>query len=219
MRYLKYFVFLFLFYGCASIPSEAPQLSEELGNRISAFETSNINLLHNYFSLKRNEVDKFIQNEWVPTFANELFSQPAIQAAWDTIVSENNKADRLKFLTMVGPKLQDKINQKRLELVQPLDDLEITIEQKIRDEYSLAISINNTLTSFLISAAKVDENRQRYLNMLGIKDDAINNVIDKVDDGMSDLLKGGKDVSDKVNSALVYVNKLKDLKNSLKGGK
>jgi uncharacterized protein YceK len=35
--------------GCATIPSEAPELSMELGKRISALEEANINLLYRFF--------------------------------------------------------------------------------------------------------------------------------------------------------------------------
>lgn len=64
--------------ACVSIPPEAPQLSTQLGNRIAAIEESNLTLLHRYFDRKKQDVDQFIQNEWVPEFANQFFSDPAI---------------------------------------------------------------------------------------------------------------------------------------------
>lgn len=62
---------LVIYFGCASIPSEAPELSAELGNRISALEEATINLLHEYFEFKRKDVDNFIQNNnFYDTFNN-----------------------------------------------------------------------------------------------------------------------------------------------------
>lgn len=58
------FVVLAMLIGCASIPSEAPELSAALGQRISAIEDSNITLLKRFFDQKRREVDKFIEKEW-----------------------------------------------------------------------------------------------------------------------------------------------------------
>lgn len=41
--------------GCAAIPPEAPELSAELGQRISAIESSNITLLQRFFDQKRGK--------------------------------------------------------------------------------------------------------------------------------------------------------------------
>jgi len=161
--------------GCASIPPEAPELSAELGKRISAIEDSNITLLKRFFDQKRRGVDRFIENEWVPEFANQFFSNDSISRAWDTIVRENDKKQRLLFVVKTGPKLQEKINEKRLELIQPLDQLERRIETKIRDEYTQARAMNSSITSFLLSASKVAENRNRYLEMVGVSDGSIDN--------------------------------------------
>ena len=144
--------------GCVSIPSEAPELSVELGKRIAAIEDR-------FFDQKRKEVDKFIEEEWVPEFANHFFSNKTISDAWETIVSEDDKKQRLLFLVKTGPRLIKKINEKRLELIQPLDALERRIELKIREEYTQARAINNSITSFLLSASKVADNRNRYLQM------------------------------------------------------
>jgi hypothetical protein len=201
--------------GCASIPPEAPELSSELGRRISAIEDSNIILLKRFFDQKRKEVDKFIENEWIPEFAEQFFSNTKIASAWNTIVSENNKADRLQFITMAGPKLQERINQKRLELIQPLDELERRIETEIRNEYSQAKAMNNSITSFLLSASKVAETRNRYLEMAGIKNEEIGHLIDKTDDAVSDLLGKATSVQDKVTRAEAFITKVREIRDSI----
>ncbi|MCH7972967.1 MAG: hypothetical protein IH949_03615 [Bacteroidetes bacterium] len=213
LKIFSIFTSILLISGCATIPSEAPQLSGELGKRISAIERSNITLLHKFFDLKRNEVDKFIEKEWTPIFAKNFFSEPKIQKLWETIVTENNPADRLKFLIITGPKLQKKINRKRLELIKPLDKWERLIERKIRTEFRQARSINNSITSFLISASKVEENRNRYLNMIGITDDKIGALIDGVDETVGNLVDKSKDIK---SYSEKYIKKLNDLKNIIK---
>lgn len=90
--------------ACASIPPEAPEMSAELGKRIAAIQDANLSLLHRFFDLKRAEVDRFIQNEWVPTLAQEVFSDSKIKKTWDIIVAENNPIDRLTFLVITGVK-------------------------------------------------------------------------------------------------------------------
>ena len=201
--------------ACVSIPAEAPELSATLGVRISAIEQSHLTLLHRYFDMKRRDVDRFVDQVWVPPFAERLFKDPAISKTWDQIVSSGNRHDRLQFIVRLGPKLQQKINQKRLELIQPLDALERRIQQKIEAEYDQARSINNTLTSFLTSASEVAENRNRYLAMLGVKDEKMGQVIDQVDDAVTDLLGGVNLAAGAVSTTEGYLKTLRELRNSI----
>lgn len=201
--------------GCASIPPEAPELSAELGRRISAIEDSNITLLNRFFDQKRREVDRFIEEEWVPVFAEQVFSNPTVSNAWNTIVRENDTQQRLLFIVKLGPRLQKKINEKRLELIKPLDDLERRIEKQIRDEYAQAKAMNNSITSFLLSASKVAENRNRYLEMVGVTDDKLGKLIDQTDDAVSGLLGKAGNVQDKVNRAEEFLKKVRSIRDSI----
>lgn len=210
-----YLVFVLFASGCASIPPEAPMLSQELGNRIGAIEAAHINLLVKFFEEKRNEIDRFVDEEWVPVFADEIFSTQMIQDTWDQIVREDNKRDRLEFLVRLGPKLQAKINEKRAEFVKPIDDLERKLRMKIAGEYDQARSINNTLTSFLVSASKVTENRARYLDMLGIADDSVSETISNIDNAVSDLLKKAEDLPEQLEKGKQYLKKIKEIKESI----
>lgn len=201
--------------GCASIPPEAPELSAELGKRISAIEDSNIVLLHRFFDQKREEVDRFIEDEWVPEFAEIVFSTPLVSDAWNTIVKENDKEQRLIFLIKMGPRLQKKINEKRVELVGPLDDLERRIETEIRAEYAQARAINSSITSFLLSASEVAENRNRYLELVGITDEKVGKFVDRTDDAVADLLGKAKGAADKVDRAEAFITKMRSIRDSI----
>ncbi len=213
---LTYLMLGFLmFTSCASIPKEAPELSAELGNRISAIERAHIALLHGFFDEKRNRVDQYISDEWVPTFADEFFSHPRIEEVWEEIVSTDNKQDRLEFLLRIVPKLQAKINAKRVELVKPLDDLERLMARRLRDEYEQAKAINNSLTSFLLSASKVAESRNRYLNLLGTTDEKIAVAIDEVDSTVGLLLNKTEAAGEKEQTVQEYLRKLDSIVKSL----
>lgn len=201
--------------GCVSIPSEAPELSVELGKRIAAIEESNITLLNRFFDQKRKEVDKFIEEEWVPEFANNFFSNKTISDAWETIVSEDDKKQRLLFLVKTGPRLIKKINEKRLELIQPLDALERRIELKIREEYTQARAINNSITSFLLSASKVADNRNRYLEMVNTTDASIGRLIDETDDAVSVLIEKKDILEDKSERSQKFLGKVREIRDSI----
>lgn len=215
-NYIMVVICLIVVSGCATIPPEAPSLSSELGKRISALENANVTLLNRYFDQKRVEVDRFIQEVWLPEFANEFFQKPFMVNAWNTIVSEDDKKQRLQFLMKTGPKLQEAVNKKRIELIQPLDELERRITRNIKAEYEQARSINNSITSFLLSASEVTENRERYLEMAGVTDDKLSMLIDKTDSAVSGLLASGHKADNKVNSAKKFVSKIKNIKESIK---
>ncbi|TMU50404.1 hypothetical protein [Flagellimonas algicola] len=81
-------------------------------------------LIDKYFEPKRNEIDDYIDEIWLPKFAENLFKLDHIQLAWTTVVNSSNDLDRPRSLTLVGPEIQKKINRKRSELVKPLKSLE-----------------------------------------------------------------------------------------------
>ncbi|MDC3264413.1 hypothetical protein OAU51_03720 [Porticoccaceae bacterium] len=215
LRQLTLIVVSLSMLACVSIPPEAPQLSTQLGNRIAAIEESNLTLLHRYFDRKKQDVDQFIQNEWVPEFANQFFSDPAIARVWNQVVASGNSEDRLKFILKTSPKLQQRINQKRVELIQPLEILEQRIETKLTADYAQAKAINNSITGFLLSASKVVENRDRYLEMAGVSNDEITQMIDKTDSIVSDLLVKSKDLQGKIAKGEEYLQKINELHTSL----
>jgi len=201
--------------ACVSIPPEAPELSAQLGNRISAIEQSNLTLLHRYFDRKKQDIDKFIQHEWVPEFANQFFAEPAIARVWDQVVATGNKPDRLKFILKTSPTLQQTINQKRVELIQPLEILEQRIEAKLTADFAQAKAINNSITGFLLSASKVVENRDRYLEMVGVSSDEVTQLIDSTDAIVADLLQSSQEIEGKVAKGEQYLQKINALRNSI----
>ncbi len=195
--------------GCASIPAEAPELSAQLGARISAIEAAHNRLLGQFFAEKRKAIDEFVQDVWVPAFAAEFFGDPQIDAVWAQVVASTDPQDRLKFIVMVGPRLQERINRKRLELIRPMEDLERDVKARLKLEYDQARAINNTLTSFLQSASDVDANRKRYLEMLGVSDEQIGRFIDDTDAAVSDLVDKTKSAQDRLNDGEAFVRKIK----------
>lgn len=207
---------LFGLSACATIPKESADLSIELGKRISIIETAHMALVNKYFDEKRNRVDEFVEKEWVPEFASQFFANEQIANLWNQIVSSGNTSDRLDFIVTLGPNLQTKINAKRLELIKPLDDAERMIKQQLRDNYNQVRAINNSVTSFLVSAVKVSENQNRYMEMIGMKDEKVAESLDQVDSAIDALLGKAEQVADKGKKAELYYQKLTDVITKLK---
>ena len=144
-----------------------------------------------------------------------VFWESAIANVWDQIVASGNKQDRLKFILKTSPKLQQQINQKRVELIQPLEVLEQRIETKLTADYTQAKAINNSITGFLLSASKVAENRDRYLEMVGVDSDEMTQLIDTTDIIVSDLLQKSQNIEEKVAKGENYLRKINELRNSI----
>lgn len=202
--------------GCASIPPEAPELSAQLGSRISSLEAAHVRLLQEFFLEKRRRVDDFVHEVWVPIFAQEFFGDPQVDAVWKQVVQSQDPKDRLKFITLVGPKLQEKINKKRVDLIQPLDELESTIKNRLKSEYDQTRAINNTLTAFLQSASKVEENRKRYLEMIGITDKEVDKFVNETDLAVSELVTAARNIEDRAKDAEKYRAKINEILDKLR---
>jgi hypothetical protein len=201
--------------GCASIPPEAPELSAQLGARISSLESAHIRLLQEFFLEKKQRVDDFIQEVWVPIFAREFFTDPTVDKVWQQVVQSQDAKERLNFIILVGPKLQEKINKRRIELIQPLDELEETITDKVKSEYDQTRAINNTLTAFLQSASKVEENRKRYLDLIGITDKEVDKIVNETNQAVSELVDSARNIEDRAKDADKYRETIKTILNKL----
>lgn len=213
MRIYRFFLTIFLvtLIGCASIPKEAPELSLELGKQISSMEKANITLLNRFFDQKRSDIDKFIENEWVPVFTEEIFLNPAFEETLRRVFEENNDDEKSELLLGVATRMQQKINERRTQLINEVDDLEIRIERQLRAEYSQMKSLNNSITSFLVSASEVDENRNRYLEMIGVSDDRISQVIDQTDSTVNNLLGGASAVQSLAERQERFIDQIKSI--------
>ncbi len=210
-----YLIIMLTLGGCSSTPPEAPELSTHLGTRISALEMAHLRLLHNFFEEKKNQVDRFIQEDWVPSFAENYFKKPRASAMWNKVVASNDPSDRLKYITLLGPKIITEIYKKRVALITPLEEIEASIQAKIKSEYAQTRAINNTLTAFLYESSKLDQNRKRYLEMMGITDTKIDSFINKTDQIVSDLLTNASSTETRITNINKYLENMKSMKNEL----
>ena len=208
---------LALFASCATIPSEAPELSAELGNRIAEIEKSHINLLRRFFDEKREHADKHVFEVWLPLLAEKVFDDPRTQALWKRAVDSDDPQDRVQFIIWMGPKIQERINAKRNELHNALDQFERLTERELRDAYLQARAINNSLTSFLTSASKVEKNRERLLKIIlrTATGQIMHQAVDGVASTVSKFLIKAETEEETVELTEAFKKNLKELAESL----
>lgn len=207
---IKYSLLLFVFAisSCTSLPQETPLLSEEIGEQMLDAKSSHLALLNQYFIVKRDQIDIFIDQVWIPEFAENIFKKTKINKGWNSIVNNNDKQKRLIFITRLGTLIQKKINAKRIELMKPIDELEYLLTKKIINHYDSLLAANSTLTVYLKSATAVKELQNRALKKLkldknlAVHIDKADEVVEKIIAGKGSYIKN-KDKIDKI------LNKLK----------
>ena len=198
--------------GCVSIPRAAPELSMSLGTRIEAIQKSHLSLLGAFFDEKRKQVDRFLNEEWLPAYAEEVFSDARVQGVWRQVIASDAKdADRLKFLMIYGPRIQSVLDQKRRELRGPLDELERTLERHLRNDYGQAKEMNTRLTSMLESAAKLSERQDAVREKLGVSSDKFSSCLNDVDGAVAKLLDARSKGENAASSIHNYYKKLEEM--------
>ena len=175
--------------SCASIPKESPELSQEIGKRVAAMQSSHLQLVSKYFDLKRDKVNEVFEEEWIPAYAESFFSQDQVADYWEKLVEEDDKEERLQFLVRLGPRMLEEIRSKQAEFLEPLNTLESQIQDSLRNDYQQILAANNTLTSFLSNSSKVSQNRDRYLELFGVSQGKINTYIDEVDERSEQVME------------------------------
>ena len=64
-RTLVFALLLVVLSGCAHIPKESAQLSQELTGMINAAQTAHLNLVEGYIQERRTRVDDFLKAKWI----------------------------------------------------------------------------------------------------------------------------------------------------------
>lgn len=152
--------------ACATIPGEAPILSAQLSSRISESKRAHEDVVRLFFEMKRAEIDRFVSAEWLPVFAGKLFDQPAVQQAWNKVVASQDPVARVDFIRGLGPRLQSQINERRVEMIKPLDEMEREALRTLEMHYNEMIAVNATLTGLLRSGARASETQNDILRGL-----------------------------------------------------
>lgn len=211
MKKIKLLLFILVlgFVGCTSIPKEAPILSSELGKRIKDTQETNEILIRSYFTLKKSLMEEYLYKEYLPYIANDFFTDSDMEKIWLKVVSNGNKEERMEYILYLAPKLQKKINDKRTELIAPLDDLENTLLQRIKEEYNSMYLINDSLTNYLEVSYKNELTKQSLIERVGINQNKISDIIKSIDDASSDVIGSSKLLPEKIES---FKNKIENIK-------
>lgn len=131
--------------GCASVPKESVELSKEVGKGIAESQRSYTGLLNTYFASKKQQVDQWIENEYLPEYISN-------------IQAELKKAGQPT--TLSPQQLRDVLRDVIVERDQKYTDLENTrllLLTKSNEHYTLLSQGNAGVTGLLQSMVDVKE--------------------------------------------------------------
>lgn len=162
--------------GCASVPKESVELSKEVGKGIAENQRSYTSLLNTYFTSKKQQVDQWIENEYLPDYLSNI--QAELKKAGQTT-------------TLSPQQLRDILRDVIVERDQKLTDLENTrllLLTKSNEHYTLLSQGNAGVTGLLQSMVDVKETTSSATQT--IKTASGGNVdLEQIDKKFNDYLK------------------------------
>jgi len=162
-KILNYYLFILLLLvgitGCATIPKESVKLSENLSGMIESAKASHVNLVNRYFTEKKNEVKRFVMEEYKPVFIKN--------------VKDKLKAQNKEFTFELYDKAMERILKKRDQWVGEIEEMRIEVLNELDEHYYLMTQTNQAITDLLRSASKVEEAKKKLIERSGIEAEKI----------------------------------------------
>ena len=219
--------------ACVQIPQESVDLSTQVGKDIALSHNSHRETIKVLFSRIRSDANRFIDEVYAPYQIREAIKNdmqnansenPAdksaslligIQQAFDRNASDAQRKAMLEGMEALISELHENIENKRLDLLSPINAQERNYLSLIDKNYSQVLSANAVITSYLSSAVKVTESQKQILKDAGLKKD-LNEIsgrkIAEVSDKISEIVGKAKRVDDTAQSV---ETSLKEIKNAL----
>jgi len=168
--------------SCATIPKEAVQLSEELTSMIRSAEVSHLALVDEYIAGRRERVNEFFEETWIPTFMGFVLTRQRVKD--DLEVANDLKSKQAVFKDILTD-ASSEIKNQRDTFMTAIDRVENELRNAVSAHYAQMLAVSQALTAHLASAAKVTEAREELMAALKIDMkkilplDQINNILDK----------------------------------------
>lgn len=210
-------ILILLFTTACTNTKAAPDLSIELGNRLSLLEKAHLISLHKYFDLKRELVDEYIKKEWIPLYAKNFFSIPQVDKDWKEIIKigqttsdeKSLEEKRLTFIIDAATDIQLELNNTRNEMLQVINELEIQARENIEKNYKEADELNNAITRYLIAESNLSESKNDILNKIGLENKDFSKIIEETEKITSTISNNSEKSLNKANE---FIKKYEEFK-------
>ncbi len=157
-------VLVLLLSGCAGMPKQSVQLSQEVGRGIALYHQAYTNVLNEYFVQKREAINRFILNAYLPVYLENIKAE--LKAAGE---------DPEKLHSFMVHDVVKDVAGKRDAMQEELEKTRIALIDAVSRDYLLLIQANATITGLLQSAVDVNAAAE---SLSGTIETASGNLID-----------------------------------------
>lgn len=181
MKTLRTVMFLMaviiLLNGCAGhVPGEVLDLSNTMGEDLKALHLSYRQLIIAHFNSLRQQIDSFIENQWLPEFIGDFIERGNLVQMVQSPPDGQRETGVTEWVTAA----LGAINDKRNELMKPLDDEEKKLLEMVDSSFNLLDQANAKIHAHLKSLSKVEESTQGLFDMRDLK-----GLREKIDTGLA----------------------------------
>lgn len=210
--------------GCVSIPKETIVLSETLEKDIAVLQKSHLQMATIHFNDMEDKINIFVDDVYAPFIINHVLKDelqeyqagnPSIYTSLMKAGESNDKevtAKALQEMAEFVKDAQDQIEEKRKEMLLPVQQRKREVTQAITISYNNAINANTTLTAYLRSVQKVKDSQEQVLSMLGLEniDTKISDNLVRISDEISLLNDKAKKVDAESDEAYEKLNEISE---------
>jgi len=152
------------FSSCASLPKEAVEMTLLLDKQLDALQQSHLDMVELYCSEREKRAISFLDNEWYPSYLNNLFENESVQDLWQQVINSEDKQERMSMLKLLTQVSQEDYNAQKVILREPITESRAELRKVILFEYQKAKEMNLTVTNNIASVHDVQEIRKNYLS-------------------------------------------------------
>lgn len=181
--------------GCAEVPKEAVTLSVTVGSDLEELRRSHLAAVTTLFDRTKRDVNRFIDTVYKPALIKRFFEQP-LMGNQDPIailraeLARDDAGDTLAIMEIIVEEVTDQIEEKRQELLAPIEEQERATLTAVNDAYANVLAGHAVVTAHLSSVRQVQEAQDQFLGDIGLADlrGRINETTDSVSGVVSGLL-------------------------------
>lgn len=180
-------LFVLFFSACVRIPVQSVMLADAIQTEGERMHKLNLALLNNMFATKKKDIEKFAQEEYLPTLTNNLMKGLSAGTDYTSKIPD------------IVQRLIPVVNAKKDSLTNALDLQKEKLTAKLNQDYAIFETAATELKKLLESAVKVDKAKAAIFDRAK---ELSNNKIDlKVVEMMLDnFIHASGSVSDKINT-------------------
>ena len=205
--------------ACAQVPKESVELSTTVGRDIAEAHESHVKLAEFLFGRMKSDVNRFVNDVYVPHQMRKLFEAEAVKAekpgaspsnsmlllinvAFSDEGTREHQAATIKVMTKFSMALRNDVEDYRATLLKPIEEQEAEVLGGINRHYQQMHYGNSIVTGHLSSIVKVHEVQDELLDAIGIESDlrtVVGTTLVKASVDVNNLVEQGENAEVKID--------------------